>query len=124
MEESKILDIEMDELAKVIDELDRDILKIKIPESPPSPSPPPSPPSPPSPPLPPSNAIPSSKPTIPRIKIIEQQLKYQKERLVYYETKAYRDSVSKEKALEDVKDATIKFRFFITQKEIELEKES
>jgi hypothetical protein len=85
----------MDELTKIIDELDRDILKIKIPPQP-----------------------------IPRLEIIEQQLKYHKERLVYYETKEYRDSVSKEKAIEDVHDATVKFRFFIVQKEVELEKTS
>ena len=85
----------MEELTKMIDELDKDILKIKIPQ-----------------------------PPIPRLEIIEQQLKYHKERLVYYETKEYRDSVSKEKAIEDVKDATIKFRFFIVQKEVELEKTS
>ena len=93
MEESKITD--MSELTKIIDELDKDILKIKIP-----------------------------KPPIQRLEIIEQQLKYYKEKLVFYETMAYRNSVSKEKAIEDVKDATVKFRFFIVQKEIELEKES
>jgi hypothetical protein len=96
MEDSKITDLDMTELTKMIDELDKDILKIRIPESP--------------------------KPIIPRLEIIEQQLQYQKERLVYYETKKYRDSVSKEKAIEDVHDATVKFRYFITQKEIELEK--
>lgn len=85
----------MDELTKIIDELDRDILKIKIPPQP-----------------------------IPRLEIIEQQLKYYKEKLVYYETKNYRDSVSKEKVIEDVHDATVKFRFFIVQKEVELEKTS
>jgi hypothetical protein len=98
MDESKITDMNMIELSKMIDELDKDILKIKIPELP--------------------------KPNIPRLKIIEQQLKYHKERLVYYETMTYRNSVSKEKAIEDVHDATVKFRFFIEQKEIELEKES
>ena len=95
MDGSKITDMDMSELSKIIDELDKDILKIKIP-----------------------------KPPIPRLEIIEQQLKYHKERLVYYETKEYRDSVTKEKAIEDVKDATVKFRFFIVQKEVELEKES
>jgi len=95
MDESKIMDMGMTELTKMIDELDKDILKIKIPQ-----------------------------PPIPRLEIIEQQLKYHKERLVYYETKEYRDSVSKEKAIEDVHDATVKFRFFIVQKEVELEKTS
>jgi hypothetical protein len=93
MEESKISD--MEELIKIIDELDKDILKIKIPPQ-----------------------------SIPRLEIIEQQLKYYKEKLVYYETVAYRNSVSKEKVIEDVHDATIKFRFFIVQKEVELEKKS
>jgi len=85
----------MDDITKAIDDLDKHIMRIKIPPQP-----------------------------IPRLEIIEQQLKYHKERLVYYETKEYRDSVSKEKAIEDVKDATIKFRFFIVQKEVELEKTS
>jgi hypothetical protein len=85
----------MDEITKAIDDLDNQIMRIRIPPQ-----------------------------TIPRLEIIEQQLKYYKEKLVYYETVTYRNSVSKEKAIEDVKDATIKFRFFIVQKEVELEKTS
>ena len=61
-------------------------------------------------------------PSLTRIEIIDQQLKYYKERLMLYETKEYRDSVTKEKVIEDIHDATIKFRFFIVQKEVELEK--
>lgn len=84
---------DMDDIAKAIDDLDKQVMRIKIPVEP-----------------------------IPRLEIIEQQLKYYKDKLVYYETMAYRNSVSKEKAIEDVHDATVKFRFFIVQKEVELSK--
>lgn len=57
-----------------------------------------------------------------RLEIIDQQLKYYKQRLMLYETKEYRESFPKEKIIEDIHDATTKFRFFIVQKEIELEK--
>ena len=93
MEENK--DMGMEELNKMLDKLDKDILKIKIPTQ-----------------------------LTSRLDIIEQQLRFYKERLVYYETKVYGDLVSKEKKIEDIKEATTRFRFFLEQKELELNRES